>query len=101
MLNFKSVNIFSTLISIGSLLGYSFFNMPIWPLFLLFCVWMFLTMAGSFFIGWNYHFKSLKAHTNIKKNQIAITFDDGPHPEFTPKALMLLKKHDAKATFFC
>src|SRR5690606_35805009 len=31
----------------------------------------------------------------------AITFDDGPHPEFTPKVLNLLKKYDAKATFFC
>ncbi len=38
---------------------------------------------------------------NILKNQIALTFDDGPHPEFTPKVLDLLKKHEFKATFFC
>lgn len=32
--------------------------------------------------------------------EIAITFDDGPHPGFTPKILAILKKFNAKATFF-
>lgn len=32
--------------------------------------------------------------------QIALTFDDGPNPKYTPQLLMLLKKHDVKATFF-
>ncbi|WP_066091750.1 polysaccharide deacetylase family protein [Neobacillus novalis] len=31
---------------------------------------------------------------------IAITFDDGPNPEYTPQLLDLLKKHDVKASFF-
>lgn len=31
---------------------------------------------------------------------VALTFDDGPHPEVTPRILESLKKHDAKATFF-
>ena len=44
---------------------------------------------------------SLHSNKNTKKNEIALTFDDGPHPEFTPKALDLLKRHHAKATFFC
>ncbi|MFN2260538.1 MAG: polysaccharide deacetylase family protein [Psychroflexus sp.] len=30
-----------------------------------------------------------------------LTFDDGPIPEVTPWVLDLLKKHNAKATFFC
>lgn len=58
-------------------------------------------MAGSFFIQWNYHFESLNKNPNISKNQIAITFDDGPHPEFTPQVLELLKTYQAKASFFC
>jgi peptidoglycan/xylan/chitin deacetylase (PgdA/CDA1 family) len=33
-------------------------------------------------------------------NKLAITFDDGPNPEITPKLLDLLAKHNAKATFF-
>ena len=30
----------------------------------------------------------------------ALTFDDGPHPIYTPRLLDVLAKHDAKATFF-
>ncbi|MBS1654581.1 MAG: polysaccharide deacetylase family protein [Bacteroidetes bacterium] len=30
-----------------------------------------------------------------------LTFDDGPHPVATPFALDVLKKYNAKATFFC
>lgn len=32
---------------------------------------------------------------------IYLTFDDGPHPLITPKILEILKKYNAKATFFC
>ena len=31
---------------------------------------------------------------------VAITFDDGPDPDYTPRVLELLAKYDAKATFF-
>lgn len=34
------------------------------------------------------------------EREIALTFDDGPDPVYTPKLLDLLKKHGAKATFF-
>jgi len=34
-------------------------------------------------------------------NAIYLTFDDGPIPEVTPWVLDTLKKHEAKATFFC
>jgi peptidoglycan/xylan/chitin deacetylase (PgdA/CDA1 family) len=30
----------------------------------------------------------------------ALTFDDGPHPEFTPRLLDILERHHAHATFF-
>jgi peptidoglycan-N-acetylglucosamine deacetylase len=30
-----------------------------------------------------------------------LTFDDGPHPETTPRILEMLAKHNAMATFFC
>lgn len=32
--------------------------------------------------------------------EIALTFDDGPDPVYTPKLLDLLKRHGARATFF-
>lgn len=31
---------------------------------------------------------------------VALSFDDGPHPTFTPQVLDLLQGYDAKATFF-
>lgn len=31
---------------------------------------------------------------------VALTFDDGPHPKFTPEILDILDKHHIKATFF-
>ncbi|MNJ53979.1 Peptidoglycan-N-acetylmuramic acid deacetylase PdaC [compost metagenome] len=34
------------------------------------------------------------------KNQVAFTFDDGPHPQYTPKLLDLLEQYQAKASFF-
>jgi cellulose synthase/poly-beta-1,6-N-acetylglucosamine synthase-like glycosyltransferase/spore germination protein YaaH/peptidoglycan/xylan/chitin deacetylase (PgdA/CDA1 family) len=33
-------------------------------------------------------------------NKVAITFDDGPDPDWTPKILDVLKEKNAKATFF-
>ncbi len=33
--------------------------------------------------------------------EVFLTFDDGPHPTITPFVLDELKKHHAKATFFC
>src|SRR5262245_56809812 len=31
---------------------------------------------------------------------IALTFDDGPHPEETPRVLEILERHGARGTFF-
>ena len=36
----------------------------------------------------------------VQQPAIAITFDDGPHPDFTPRLLDILKKENIKATFF-
>lgn len=36
-----------------------------------------------------------------EENAVYLTFDDGPHPEITPKVLSILKEHNAKASFFC
>lgn len=35
------------------------------------------------------------------RGEIAITLDDGPDPEVTPRVLELLDRHSARATFFC
>ena len=83
------------------LLLQAWYPLPKWPFAVLFVVFVVITICGSFFIQWNYHLTSLHSDRTIQKNHIALTFDDGPHPEFTPKVLHLLKKHGVKATFFC
>lgn len=39
--------------------------------------------------------------TAAAQDAVAITIDDGPDPEVTPKVLDLLERYRAKATFFC
>lgn len=34
------------------------------------------------------------------QKRIALTFDDGPKPDWTPRVLEILAKHDVRATFF-
>jgi peptidoglycan/xylan/chitin deacetylase (PgdA/CDA1 family) len=36
-----------------------------------------------------------------QRGEVAITFDDGPDPEVTPRVLDLLDAHGAQASFFC
>lgn len=38
---------------------------------------------------------------NPARKEIALTFDDGPEPEVTPKVLDILARHSLQATFFC
>lgn len=46
-------------------------------------------------------FSSLIWRIPTAEKKIYLTFDDGPIPEVTPWVLDILKKHNAKATFFC
>ena len=39
-------------------------------------------------------------HVSTQEPLVALTFDDGPHPEFTPPILHILEQHKALATFF-
>jgi peptidoglycan-N-acetylglucosamine deacetylase len=39
-------------------------------------------------------------HVTTRDPVAALTFDDGPHPEYTPRLLEILEGHRARATFF-
>jgi peptidoglycan-N-acetylglucosamine deacetylase len=39
-------------------------------------------------------------YRRLEEKNIALTFDDGPHPEYTPQILDILKEKNVKATFF-
>ena len=101
MLNFKNVNIISILFLIILIYLRIEYKLSIWWIILLVVFWLTITIIGSFHIRWNY-FLTIKSHNHkVNENVIALTFDDGPNIEFTPKVLDLLKGYNAKATFFC
>ncbi len=100
MLRFYTINAIALVVFFGLLLAGFFGNVPAWLYVLFVFIWIFITAIGSFQIKWNYHFQSLNHNYKISENQISITFDDGPNPNFTPKVLFLLKQNNAKATFF-
>lgn len=52
-------------------------------------------------MSWSLFLKAFTSNANVKDKKIAITFDDGPNPNFTSKVLQLLADYEAKATFFC
>ncbi|WJS95823.1 polysaccharide deacetylase family protein [Flavobacterium johnsoniae] len=62
--------------------------------------WIGINAAGSSRISSNYHVKAFCNNPLETEKKIALTFDDGPS-EFTLEVLELLKKYNAKATFFC
>jgi peptidoglycan-N-acetylglucosamine deacetylase len=46
-------------------------------------------------------FPGIKFSMDPADKALYLTFDDGPHPESTPRILELLSRHEARATFFC
>ncbi|MFA5971840.1 MAG: polysaccharide deacetylase family protein [Lentimicrobiaceae bacterium] len=45
--------------------------------------------------------KGLIWRAQTRKQEVFLTFDDGPVPEVTPLVLRILKKYNIRATFFC
>ncbi|MBD3289674.1 polysaccharide deacetylase family protein [candidate division KSB1 bacterium] len=45
-------------------------------------------------------FKNIVWIVATNSNEIFLTFDDGPHPEYTPQILEILNTYQAHATFF-
>jgi peptidoglycan/xylan/chitin deacetylase (PgdA/CDA1 family) len=81
------------------MLGLSFLlELPVIIIFLIVLVWANITAVGSYFIQLNYFLTSKNKLSST--SNILLTFDDGPHPIYTPLVLNILKKHNIKAVFF-
>jgi len=72
----------------------------IWCFFAVILIWLGINAVGSARISSHYHVKAFCSNPLETQKKIALTFDDGPS-EFTLEVLELLKKYNAKATFFC
>ena len=56
--------------------------------------------AASLNMGWGFYLPAITSLSPLK-NEVMLTFDDGPHPIYTPEILDILKKNEIKAVFFC
>ena len=63
-------------------------------------VLVFFLIHGYEYYGWFVSSEGVRRHGNEKLPGIALTFDDGPHPVYTPQILDILKKRGVKGCFF-
>lgn len=100
MLNFRNTNIVFILLLIA-LIGYDVYaSLPFYIYIVTGIIYSMILFWGSYYVGSNFYFK-IVCSANTDKKQIAISFDDGPVQESTPRILELLQEHKVTAAFFC
>ena len=80
-------------------LSNTFFDVSLVWLLLPGGTFLMMLIYGSASIQSNF-FVPTHCHANITEKQVALSFDDGPHLEFTPQILSVLAEYNATATFF-
>jgi len=100
MLNYKNtLLLFGILFAITGVVDY-YFDIPVWVYAILAGSLLSILFFGSYFIHSNFHIPVI-CHGVSTKNEIALTFDDGPEENHTSKILDILKLNHVPATFFC
>jgi peptidoglycan-N-acetylglucosamine deacetylase len=98
-MTFRSSSIIFLLAIITLFTFHYLFSVSLWWLLIPILVYNFFIIYGSSKINSNFYINAYcKGETTEKI--IAITFDDGPHPEFTWQILKILEEFNAPATFF-
>lgn len=82
---------------LGIIVATFVFGWPWYMYMLAISAYIVLMVSFSFRIEWQIYLDSLLKQPD---GSVALTFDDGPHPETTPAILELLQQYDIKATFF-
>lgn len=102
MLKFR-ITILAVVVCIAAIVLYGVNNnwLYFWPLIISVLVVASLVLFyGSYYINSGFYVKAISNSPTTLK-QIAISFDDGPLPEFTPQILNILQATNTPATFFC
>lgn len=108
MLNFKTTNIgiavlLDCAIILHVLCYFGFIQIPIHFINLysaIIILYISIICYGVFYHKANF-FITMISSVKTAKNEIALTFDDGPDEENTPAVMDVLRKFGVKATFFC
>jgi peptidoglycan/xylan/chitin deacetylase (PgdA/CDA1 family) len=84
-------------VSYGALNNWLYF----WPILIVILVVVSgILFYGSYYINSGFYVRVISS-SPVRQKQIAISFDDGPLPEFTPRILEVLKDKNVPSTFFC
>ncbi|RED24986.1 peptidoglycan/xylan/chitin deacetylase (PgdA/CDA1 family) [Flavobacterium cutihirudinis] len=100
MITHKNISVFFIFLLLLLFLLNLYTAINFWLFVLIVLIWIGINAFGSARISSNYHVKAFCNNPLETEKKIALTFDDGPS-EFTLEVLELLKKYNAKATFFC
>jgi peptidoglycan/xylan/chitin deacetylase (PgdA/CDA1 family) len=100
MITHKNISIFFIFLLLFMFLVNFLMAINIWCYLAVIFLWIGINAVCSSRISSNYHVKAFCHNPSETQKKIALTFDDGPS-EFTLEVLSLLKKYNAKATFFC
>ncbi|MBM3404413.1 MAG: polysaccharide deacetylase family protein [Bacteroidetes bacterium] len=100
MLNFRTVTILFFLgLLILNLIHFLIQPIPALYYILLLTAYFGISIGFSFCICCKFHLPVMcRQKTDVKV--VALTFDDGPHPEFTGQVLSILKAENIRSTFF-
>ena len=99
-MNYKPLNIVVICFFLFGILAVYFEVISIWWLLSASVLYLIFLLIISTNVQWNFFVRANNGVKNHDKNEVALTFDDGP-VENTLQILELLKKYNAKASFFC
>src|ERR1700743_1475873 len=99
-MTFKVTNIIAIVALVLLILANFFVHMPWWGYVLLFLGYSGVVFWGCATISSDF-FMPIVCSANTNEQVVTLTFDDGPHPTFTPRILDTLQRYDVRATFFC
>jgi len=100
MLTFRNTNIFFGIIIVCLLLLQVWVTIPLIVYIGMIAVYFVFLIYGSCSVRSNFFMKVL-CEAKTTEKIIAISFDDGPVPLYTPHILKVLKEHGVPAAFFC
>jgi peptidoglycan-N-acetylglucosamine deacetylase len=94
------INIVTIIVVLLVMAGWYFYAVSLAYIIPVLLIYLVCNITGAKVIQLNYFFDSQCSIITSDKI-VAISFDDGPHPDVTPELLKLLDKHNVLATFFC
>jgi peptidoglycan/xylan/chitin deacetylase (PgdA/CDA1 family) len=100
-MKFRTVNIIFALVLVLLIpVHYFIASVQWWYIVLIAAAYITIVFAGCIKLSLNF-FVPVLCHAETSEKTVALSFDDGPHPLYSPQILDTLKKCNVQASFFC